>query len=719
MAQTKHQLLLIGFITVILSSTAFAPLTTILRAHPTNELTFVSKSTGLGTPTWDGGNTELELADVNQDGNPDILTVGDHGNPFINTQEHGIMTYLNNGDGTWTVHQNGDFGYGGCAIGDLNRDGLLDIAWGIHHNYGDPGYGDTLIGAALGDGTGTSWTGWAQGLGTHGEDYGMFNIDFADFNNDGLLDLACQSFGYGNGYHVYQNNGDGTWTHRWSDAVGNTNNDLKCCDINADGNMDFIGTKAGTYVYLGDGAFGFILSQTGLPTSTALDLDRGDINNDGCDDLVIGYDNQGVRCYLFDKATESWTSSSTGLPTTGDYNVQCGDLNSDGYLDIVGYSGNTGHAYLGDGGNTWTADATFTLGSPGDCSALRIDGDFDHDGREDVLLVADLGTSYTSLNTLGAFSPWNEPTTLSASVKSPLGGETFQGNSARMIRWLAAVPPTQGPATVTLQVSVNGAGGPWRTLADNIPDNGCYQWNVDSSTSAHCRIKVTVTSGASSVSAISPADFTIVGGCIADAHGPYIGDPNETLQFTGSAEGGTSPYSYHWSFGDGATSVEQNPHHAYTVAGNYTIILTVVDAAGKIANDATWALIGANAAPTPPTIDGPAKAKTGTPVTYSFVSSDPDGDNVSYYIDWGDNTSSSWIGPYPSGIVQNLSHTWTTRGPYTIRCKAMDTNGVESDWGELSVRMPRSWQPSYLPFLHWLLDHYPHLFPFLHAFAHR
>jgi hypothetical protein len=145
----------------------------------------------------------------------------------------------------------------------------------------------------------------------------------------------------------------------------------------------------------------------------------------------------------------------------------------------------------------------------------------------------------------------------------------------------------------------------------------------------------------------------------------------------------------------------------------------VVDAAGKIANDATWALIGANAAPTPPTIDGPAKAKTGTPVTYSFVSSDPDGDNVSYYIDWGDNTSSSWIGPYPSGIVQNLSHTWTTRGPYTIRCKAMDTNGVESDWGELSVRMPRSWQPSYLPFLHWLLDHYPHLFPFLHAFAHR
>ena len=454
----------------------------------TNQITFTEKTTGLDDPTKEGGNTELELFDVNQDGDPDIVSLGDHGNPYINTQEHGIMVWLNDGNGTWTVHQDGDFGYGGCALGDLNLDGHPDIVWGIHHNYGPAGYGDTLVGAALGDGTGTTWTGWATGLGSGGETYGMFNTDLADFNNNGLLDIVVQSFGYGNGYHAYQNNGDGTWTHRWTDALGNTNNDLKACDINADGNMDFIGTKASTYVYLGDGAFNFTLAQNGLPTSVALGLDRGDVNGDGCDDLVIAYDNQGVRCYLYDKATNTWSSSSTGLPTSGDYAVQCGDLNGDGFLDILAYSGNTGHVYLGDGTGAWTADATFTVGSPGDISGLRVDGDFDHDGREDVLIQDDEGSYPNDHNVLHAFSPWSEPTALSASVKSPHGGETLKGNSARFIRWLSAVPPSQGRSLVDIQLSLNGISGPWQTLASDLPDNGWYQWSVLGTGSTHCRI---------------------------------------------------------------------------------------------------------------------------------------------------------------------------------------------------------------------------------------
>ncbi|MEU6642703.1 ThuA domain-containing protein [Saccharomonospora sp. NPDC046836] len=37
------------------------------------------------------------------------------------------------------------------------------------------------------------------------------------------------------------------------------------------------------------------------------------------------------------------------------------------------------------------------------------------------------------------------------------------------------------------------------------------------------------------------------------------------------------PMTYHWSFGDGATSDEPNPTHTYTTAGNYTALLTVTD----------------------------------------------------------------------------------------------------------------------------------------------
>jgi hypothetical protein len=691
-----------------------------MTVHTTNQITFVEKSTGLNTPAKDGGYTGLELYDVNQDGNPDIVSVGDHGNPYINTQEHGIMVWFNNGDGTWTVHQNGDFGYGGCALGDLNLDGHPDIVWGIHHNYGPAGYGDTLIGAALGDGTGINWTGWATGLGSGGETYGMFATDLADFNNDGLLDLVSQSFGYGNGYHVYQNNGDGTWTHRWSDAIDNTNNDLKACDINADGNMDFVGTKANTYVYLGDGAFGFTLSQNGLPTGAAHGLDCGDVNGDGCDDLIIAYDNLGVRCYLYDKATNTWTSASNGLPTTGTYNVQCGDLNGDGFLDILAYSGNTGHVYLGDGTGNWVADATFTVGSPGDYSALRIGGDFDHDGREDVLIQDDEGVWPNDINVLHVFSPWSEPTTLSVYVKSPHGGETFKGNSARDIRWLSAVPPAQGVSMVDVQLSLNGASGPWQTIASNIPDNGRYQWNVLGSGSTHCRIKVTVHTNSSTASAISPADFTIIGGCIADAHGLYAGMVNVPVQFTGSATNGVPPYHFHWTFGDGATADDQNTSHAYTNAGNFSVVLKVTDETGATAFDSTWALISRNnTPPATPVITGPAKAKTGIPVKYTVSTTDPEGDAVFYLIDWGDNTTSGWLGPYPSGVAENQLHTWVKRGIYTIKCKAKDIYGNESAWGTLKVTMPLSNDLPRFRWFDWLHAWFPHAFPILRFLFER
>ncbi len=54
---------------------------------------------------------------------------------------------------------------------------------------------------------------------------------------------------------------------------------------------------------------------------------------------------------------------------------------------------------------------------------------------------------------------------------------------------------------------------------------------------------------------------------------------NETITFTdGSA---FNPTSWHWDFGDGETSTEQNPTHAYTEAGTYTVQLTVENENGS------------------------------------------------------------------------------------------------------------------------------------------
>lgn len=74
----------------------------------------------------------------------------------------------------WSVVQIGNFGYGGVAIGDVNNDGKLDVGYGIHHNYSGEDLGDQILEVALGNGFGTDWTAWDNGLATNGESWGMF-----------------------------------------------------------------------------------------------------------------------------------------------------------------------------------------------------------------------------------------------------------------------------------------------------------------------------------------------------------------------------------------------------------------------------------------------------------------------------------------------------------------------------------------------------------------
>jgi len=122
---------------------------------------------------------------------------------------------------------------------------------------------------------------------------------------------------------------------------------------------------------------------------------------------------------------------------------------------------------------------------------------------------------------------------------------------------------------------------------------------------------------------------------------------------------------------------------------------------------------GGNQPPDTPSITGPTKGKIKIPVEYNFITTDPNGDEINYFIEWGDGTDSGWIGPFFSGEEINQAHTWTKKGDYTIKAKAKDSNGAESDWGKLLVTMPCSYN---LPFMHlWegFFQRFPNAFPFL------
>jgi hypothetical protein len=96
-----------------------------------------------------------------------------------------------------------------------------------------------------------------------------------------------------------------------------------------------------------------------------------------------------------------------------------------------------------------------------------------------------------------------------------------------------------------------------------------------------------------------------------------------------------------------------------------------------------------NQPPNKPTISGPSSGKVNEEYNYSFVSTDVDGDEISYYIEWGEGTNSGWTRTLPSGEPLNASHIWEQRDSYTIKAKAKDENGAESEWATLEVSMPK------------------------------
>jgi outer membrane protein assembly factor BamB len=121
--------------------------------------------------------------------------------------------------------------------------------------------------------------------------------------------------------------------------------------------------------------------------------------------------------------------------------------------------------------------------------------------------------------------------------------------------------------------------------------------------------------------------------------------------------------------------------------------------------------VESNEPPETPTISGETKGWAGRSYWYTFKSIDPDRNPIRFYIDWGDGEE-GWTSERASGESCYYEHTWSEQDKYTIRCKAKDVMGEESDWAELVVTMPRNRAYINRPFLNFLQQH-PNLFPVL------
>jgi hypothetical protein len=206
--------------------------------------------------------------------------------------------------------------------------------------------------------------------------------------------------------------------------------------------------------------------------------------------------------------------------------------------------------------------------------------------------------------------------------------------------------------------------------------------------------------------------------------GPTDGKININYSFTIlSTDPENDTLLYYTDWGDGTNSGWFGPYpsgtqvtvaHTWNVPGIFSVRAKAKDAShiGRTWSNTINISIVTNHPPDTPTITGTAKGIPGETYLYKFVTTDSDNDNVLYLIDWGDNTTSGWLGPFESGAEKPASHSWSEKGTYTIKIKAKDTENRESDWGSLEITMPKNMQ-LFMRFIDLIEHFFPRLFHFI------
>jgi hypothetical protein len=378
-------------------------------------LTFTPFDQGLPkSGQWRNG---FDIADMNEDGHPDIVfgpARKSFGNPAI---------FLGDGKGGWkrwpgVKYPPLPFDYGDASVADLNGDGHLDVALGMHLRG---------VVAILGDGKG-KFTESIKGLdlrvpgSASGVEQGFSSraVTTVDWNKDGKVDILAlgegprmnagprgggstaggtESFGT----VVYINQGDGTWQRK---DQGTSSRELFgdriiAADMNNDGYSDFVTSTSAqgdqTLVNLGrpDGTWDGMDVDSLRPGAYIWGVTVGDFDGDGRRDLALGfiaYEAEVWRTALdvfFARPDGTWKRKALAAKEgrEGVTALDAGDLDGDGHLDLVALTGDgQTWVFLGDGKGSFTREVTNIPPYEGSCRgyAVRL-ADLDKDGTEEIV----------------------------------------------------------------------------------------------------------------------------------------------------------------------------------------------------------------------------------------------------------------------------------------------------------------------------------------------
>ncbi|HRZ83137.1 MAG TPA: PKD domain-containing protein, partial [Candidatus Hydrogenedentes bacterium] len=151
--------------------------------------------------------------------------------------------------------------------------------------------------------------------------------------------------------------------------------------------------------------------------------------------------------------------------------------------------------------------------------------------------------------------------------------------------------------------------------------------------------------------------------------GPTSIKTGDTVYFGDLSQPGSMPITaWAWDFGDGQTSADQSPSHAYTAAGVYTVTLTVTTSAGT--DEEVKADLITVSDPNGPVVDftaSPTLTVTGTPIQFADLTLPGDAPLASWQWDFGDGAQS---------LVKSPVYAYPAPGVYSVTVTVTDTNGL-------------------------------------------
>jgi PKD repeat protein len=592
----------------------------------------------------------------------------------------------------------------GVGLGDIDGDGDLD---GVIVD----AYDDMEV-----------YTNDGSGFFTYSNTYGSgeswFGAYMVDVDDDQDSDIIVSAFYSGLGCEVWKNDGNGNFTFfQGNIAASISMNNIAVVDLNGDGTPDIFApanSGSGSQVWFNDGSGTFVNSNQSLTGSSATGAAIADFDGDGDPDAFVSRTN-GTPCSVYiNDGSGFFTDTGQQLGGTFSSEAAASDIDGDGDIDVVVANWQVpSQVWLNDGNGGFSEG--FAINNDNYAKDVEI-SDIDYDCDDDVILgcYGQPGLQVWTNDGLGNFDLcWENPGEIYThgiavgDLNNDMMPDIWFGNFTSEEGDIIFLKSTPVFVYDTIQLCGQDSafvGCDWQhiegdyldaincdtlcwhhvfivqidptvtlenTVLSAVPGYDSYQWfdcntmlPVDGANSIEFDPEITGTYAVAITfsGCVDTSSCVFVQTPLADFAGnPTFGYPPVSVNFTDLSIDLVD--TWEWDFGDGNTSVEQNPTNEYEAGGQYSVRLKITGPGGSdsiVKQNYIEVLFN------PPVADFIGTPTSGfAPLDVQFT--DLTVDSVSSYL-W-------FFGDGGIGTVKNPMHTYTTPGTYTVTLQVAGPGG--------------------------------------------